>query len=116
MGPPAWSGLFTYLVGHAADGVVLRRGLAHSPRRTQCCRRDHRRREYASRLIARAPRDPLPKRRPLGDNLSSVRARTEMSCSQPVYCNRADTRQYAANEPMPEFCSIPAKHHNCWTR
>jgi hypothetical protein len=58
MGPPAWSGSFTSLAGHAADGVVLRRGLAHSPRRTQCCRRDHRRREYASRLIARDPRDP----------------------------------------------------------
>ena len=33
MGPHAWSGSFTSLAKSAADGVVLRRGSAHSPRR-----------------------------------------------------------------------------------
>jgi hypothetical protein len=97
MGPHAWSGSFTSLARSAADGVVLRRGSAHSARRTQCCRR-----EYASRLFASAPRHLRCWSTDHWEAIiSPVHALTEMSCCQAMYCNPAPAKSFPFDPQNP---------------
>jgi hypothetical protein len=78
MGPHAWSGSFTSLAGSIADGVVLRRGVAHGARRTQCCHR-----LYASQLFASAPRQLRCRSTDHWEAIiGPVHAHTEMPCCQ----------------------------------
>jgi hypothetical protein len=115
MGPHAWSGSFTSLARSAADGVVLRRGLAHSSRRTQCCRRYHRRREYLADS-SRVPR-AIPAAEASTNGRQSKLSTHARRCHAANLCTATGPVQASTQRTFycRDLCKTPANQGNFWT-
>jgi hypothetical protein len=109
MGSHVWSDSFTSLARSAADGVVLRRGLAHSSRRTQCCCRYHRRREYladssrVTRAIPAAEASTNGRQSKLSTHARRCHAANLCTATGPV---QASTQRTGGRR---DLCKTPAK-------